>query len=115
MSDDAIARVLADEAVGVTVLSVGGVPAGFFELDGRTAGEIALARIGLIPEFRGRGLARYLVVAAVDAAWSLEPDLVWTETSDRDDPRALLLLQWAGFDPVGTELRRVRIGGGETG
>jgi GNAT superfamily N-acetyltransferase len=106
-SDEQLAGLLAEEHRHVTVLSIGGVPAGFFELEGRQAGVVVLERIGLVPEFTGRGLGRYLLAAAVEAAWALEPDMVRTETTELDDPRSLLLLQWAGFDPVGSERRTV--------
>jgi GNAT superfamily N-acetyltransferase len=107
LGDPELEALLADEGIEVTVLSIGGVPAGFFELDARTPGAVILAGIGLIPEFTGRGLGRYLLAAAVDGAWTHDPEVVRTETTDLDDPRALLLLQWAGFRPVGTARRPV--------
>lgn len=107
LPDDEIAALLADEGVEVTLLSIGGVPAGFFELDRRRSGEVTLAGLGLVPEFTGRRLGRYLLAAAVHAAWAHRPEIVRAETSELDDPRALLLLQWAGFSPVGTERRVV--------
>jgi GNAT superfamily N-acetyltransferase len=106
LADTEISDLLDGESRSVTVLSIGGVPAGFFELDAR-GGEVALERIGLVPEFTGRGLGRFLLAAAVEAAWDLDPEVVVTETSELDDPRSLLLLQWAGFIPVGSETRVV--------
>ncbi len=107
MSDEDLAELLSSDGVTVTVLFLGGVPAGFFELDLREPGAVMLARIGVVPEFAGRGLGRYLLTAAVEAAWDEDPRVVHAETTDRDDPRSLLLFQWAGFDPVGTEVRAV--------
>ncbi len=107
LSDEEIGELFADGQVTVTVLSIGGVPAGFFELDRREAGVIELARVGLVPEFTGRGLGRYLLAAAVEAAWDEDPEVVIAETTDRHDPRSLLLFQWAGFEPVGTTVRKV--------
>ena len=101
-SDEEIAAEISDDAVNVTVLYLGGVPAGFFEVDARRGSEVRVERVGIVPEFEGRGLAKYLLAAAVDAAWDLDPDVVAAETSHLDDPRSLLLLQWAGFSPVGS-------------
>ena len=107
MTDEEIAEILASEQVSITVLSIGGVPAGFFELDRRESGVIVLARVGLVSEFTGRGLGRFLLAAAVEAAWDEDPEVVRAEATDRHDPRSLLLFQWAGFEPVGTTIRKV--------
>jgi len=109
MTDEEIGGILGSEQVSVTVLSIGGVPAGFFELDRREDGIIVLARVGLVPEFTGRGFGRYLLAAAVEAAWDEDPEVVRAETTDRHDPRSLLLFQWAGFEPVGTTVRKVPV------
>lgn len=96
---------LTDPALDVFVLYLGCAPAGFFELDRRREDEVRLARLGLFPEFRGRRLGKWLLGFAVDAAWDYRPDRVWTSVTDRDDPRALLLCQWAGFIPYETTRR----------
>ena len=104
LPDDALEERLGDERREVWLLSVGGVPAGFFEIDRSVADVVILVAAGLVPEFRGRGLGRYLLAAAVDAAWESDPDLVRVEVADVDDPRALLLFQWAGFRAVAPPL-----------
>jgi GNAT superfamily N-acetyltransferase len=96
---------LTDPAVDVFVLYLSGAPAGYFELH-REAREVGLVRLGVIPEFAGRGVGRYLVAAAVEAAWDHEPDRVWTATTTMDDPQSLLTLQWAGFIPFETVRER---------
>lgn len=98
-SDAELIERLADPAVEVFVLFIGGVPAGFFELDRRAAGEVELARFGLAPEFIGRGLGKMLLASAVETAWDHEPDRVWVRSSSREHPRGLLTYQWAGFEP----------------
>jgi hypothetical protein len=75
------------------------VPAGYFELDGRNGEEIWLAYFGIIPEFRGRGLGKWLLSEALAAAWLKEPERVRVETCTLDDPRALPLYQRMGFVP----------------
>ena len=99
MDDATLAACIDEAAVAVNVLYVGGVPAGLAEIDAREIRDIELAYIGLIPEFIGRGLGRYLVDWAIDAAWDREPDRIWIHTCTLDHPAALPLYQKAGFTP----------------
>jgi GNAT superfamily N-acetyltransferase len=102
LSDEELLEIVADPAVIIFVLFMGGVPAGFFELDCRTEGEVELAHFGLMPEFIGRGLGKYLLAAAIDVAWDEEPERVWVSVTDREHPRGILTYQWAGFEPYET-------------
>jgi GNAT superfamily N-acetyltransferase len=101
-SDAELAEELADPDRDVFVLYLGGAPAGFFELDRREVGEVRLTRLGLLPEARGRHLGKWFLGLAVEAAWDFRPQRVWTSVGEGDDPRAILLYQWAGFVPYGT-------------
>lgn len=105
LSDDEVVVRLTDPALDVFVLYLGGAPAGFFELDRRQEGEVRLTRLGLFLEFRGRHLGKWFLGLAVEAAWDYRPERVWTSVSEGDDPRALLLCQWAGFIPYETTRR----------
>ena len=78
---------------------VGGVPAGFFEVDHRRAGEVELKYFGLAPEFRGRGIGKWLLNEAVVFCWSWAPTRVIVETCTLDSPAALPLYQRMGFAP----------------
>ncbi len=98
---------LADPAVGLYVPYVGGAPAGFVEIDGRTAPDARLAHFGLMPGFFGRGLGWYLVNWAVDTAWAAGPRRLTVESSTLDHPKALQTYQRAGFRPCGQEHRRI--------
>ena len=102
LSDADLAEMLLEPRLDVFVLYMGGAPAGFFELDRRREAEVRLTRLGLLGEFRGRHLGKWLLGLAVDACWDHQPDRVWTSVTDADDPRALLLCQWAGFIPYET-------------
>jgi GNAT superfamily N-acetyltransferase len=102
MSDEDLFGRLTDPAIEVFVLFLGGAPAGFFELDRRTESETELVHVGLDDQFRGRGLGKYLVATAVETAWDHDPTRVWASANEDDDPRGLLLYQWAGFDPFET-------------
>ena len=107
MSDEAVRSLLGDDLIRVFVLFGGGVPAGCFELDGRVPDAVELVHVGLATSFRGRGLGRYLLAAAVETAWDEQPTRVWVRSTNLDDPRRVLLYQWAGFVPYDTERQTV--------
>ncbi len=99
MDDETLATLIHDDKVAVYVLYIGGVPAGYVEIDSRRYPSIEIAYLGLMPEFVGCGLGRYLVDWAVDNAWSAHPERVWIHTCNLDHPAALPLYQKAGFTP----------------
>lgn len=96
-SDERLAAWIERPEVEILVLHVGGVPAGFYELDHGAASEVELAYFGLMPEFIGRGYGAYLLRAAVDGAWQRNPRRLWVHTCTFDHPRALGAYQRAGF------------------
>jgi ribosomal protein S18 acetylase RimI-like enzyme len=96
-SDERLARWLARPEVEISVLYVGGVPAGYFELERLGSGETELCYFGLMPEFIGRGLGAWFLRAAVEAGWQGATRRLWVHTSTYDHPRALGLYQRAGF------------------
>lgn len=77
------------------VLSVTGVPAGYFELDVRS-GDPEIGYLGILPRFIGRGLGGYLLTAAVERAWRLGRR-VWVHTCSLDHPAALPAYKARGF------------------
>ncbi len=107
LDDEALAAILADPRVELYVLYVGGVPAGYVELDRRSEPEINLAYFGLMPEFTGRGLGPFLLNWAVDAAWQHRPRRLTVDTCTLDHPKALAVYQRAGFVPYRQERKRI--------
>lgn len=101
--DADLADIIRHDDVEIYVLYVGGVPAGYGELDRRTAGEIELAYFGLMPDFTGQGLGAYFLRWLVDQAWTYEPDRLWLHTCDLDHPSAFHVYQKAGFAPYQRE------------
>jgi ribosomal protein S18 acetylase RimI-like enzyme len=96
--DAALAQLIAKPTIEIFVLYVGGVPAGFFELDTTELRETKLCYFGLIPDFIGRGYGPYMLQAAIDRAWTARPiDRFWLHTSTYDHPKALATYQRAGF------------------
>jgi GNAT superfamily N-acetyltransferase len=96
--DDAmLAALLERETNEIFVLYVGGVPAGYFELDASAARETEISYFGLVSEFIGRRLGAFLLRAAIDRAWARPIDRLRLNTCTFDHPRALPTYQRAGF------------------
>jgi GNAT superfamily N-acetyltransferase len=96
--DAALAQLIARPTLEIFVLYVGGVPAGFFELDTAERRETKLCYFGLVPDFIGRGYGAYMLQAAIDRAWTARPiGRFWLHTSTYDHPNALRVYQRAGF------------------
>jgi GNAT superfamily N-acetyltransferase len=100
MPDAELAEAISGEEVEVYVLYVAGVPAGYFEVDARgRPAEVELKYFGLIREFHGRGLGKYLLSEAIAACWAHAPERVIVDTCTFDGPLALPLYQKMGFVP----------------
>ena len=102
-TDEQIRARLADPAVSLRLLSVAGAPAGYFELESHRDGSVEISYFGLLPEFRGRGLGRYMLTEAAQAAWALGASRVWLHTCSLDHPGALANYLGRGFRPFKTE------------
>lgn len=96
-TDEQLGSHLVRPEIEISVLYVGGVPAGYFELERARSGDTELAYFGLVPDFIGRGLGAYFLRAAVDSAWLGTTRRVWVHTSTYDHPRALGFYQRTGF------------------
>ena len=101
LKDAELRAIIHDRQTEIYVAYVTGVPAGYIELVVRSdgEGEVEIAYIGVIPEFQGRGLGRYLLDWAIAAAWLHKPGRVWLDTCTLDHPRALGMYLDAGFVP----------------
>jgi GNAT superfamily N-acetyltransferase len=103
MADEDLAAIIQDERVEIYVLNVDGEPAGYAELDLRNPPDIELAYFGVMPDFIGKGLGRYLMTWAIDTAWNHAPERLWVNTNNLDHPKALPLYQRCGFRPYRQE------------
>jgi GNAT superfamily N-acetyltransferase len=97
LGDAALATEIGKQTTEIFVLYVGGVPAGYFELDTAGRHETELRYFGLIPEFIGRRLGPFLLQAAIDRAWERPIKRLWVHTRTFDHPKALGYYQLAGF------------------
>jgi ribosomal protein S18 acetylase RimI-like enzyme len=94
---------LEQPSVTLWVLSVGGAPAGWFELKQGEDRSVEIAYFGILPEFRRRGLGKHLLTAAVHEAWTGGATRVWLHTCTLDDPAALPNYVARGFRPYKEE------------
>lgn len=102
MDDAALDAIINAETTRIDVLYVDGCPAGFFELESsRLPRDVEIAYFGLIGKYTGMGLGKWLLGAAINAAWDRQPQKVTVHTNSLDHPRALPLYQKMGFVPVG--------------
>jgi len=103
MSDEELTNIIHHEQVEIYVLYAGGVPAGYFELDFRNVPDVDLVFFGLMPEFAGIGLSRFLLAQAISIAWRDKVQRLQVQTCTLDHPRALPLYQRMGFEPFAQE------------
>ena len=89
--DDAeLLRRVRAKGIEVDVLWVAGVSGGLCRARQRLhAGRGVHRLFGLVPEFIGGGLGRFLLDWSVDRAWDLGPERVRVQTCDLDHPAAL--------------------------
>jgi L-amino acid N-acyltransferase YncA len=79
------------------VLSVAGVPAGYFELEAQAKGDVEVVYFGLLPPFIGQGLGAHLLTCAVERGWERGAQRVWLHTCSLDHPFAMTHYQARGF------------------
>jgi ribosomal protein S18 acetylase RimI-like enzyme len=100
-------KAVMERVAGATffVARVDGVPAGMCELYIHD-GVAQIEDVNTLEEFRGRGVARSVVLAAADAARAEGASLVFLLADDDDWPKGLYAR--LGFDPIGSEWEYVR-------
>ncbi|WP_299371311.1 GNAT family N-acetyltransferase [uncultured Tateyamaria sp.] len=104
LPDAEIDAVLSDGDVHVYALQKDGVDGALMELDFRTEGECELVYFGLIPALIGTGAGRFLMNAAIDAAWSAPIDRFHVFTCTLDSPQALAFYRRSGFTPIAQKI-----------
>ena len=109
-SDEEHAARLADPNVSLHLLSVAGAPAGYFELERESDGSVQVAYFGLLPEFLGRGLGKYLLSRAASEAFALGASRVWLHTCTLDNRAALPNYLARGFRKVREETYETEVG-----
>jgi GNAT superfamily N-acetyltransferase len=96
-TDEDITRYLGDSALELWILRAREEAAGYFELRKEENAAIEIAYFGLLPEFIGQGLGKFMLTRAVERAWELGARRVWLHTSSLDHPSALSNYLSRGF------------------
>jgi len=109
MNDAALAEAIHKDGIEITVAYVGGVPAGYFELDFSALPAVDLVYFGIVPDFISMGLGKWLLMTAIETAWDREPERLTVNTCTLDSPRALPLYQKLGFVPYAQEHREFEV------
>jgi GNAT superfamily N-acetyltransferase len=79
------------------LITVAGVPAGYFELELQSDKNVEIVYFGLLASFAGRGLGGWALTRAVEEGWRLGARRVWVHTCDLDHPAALANYRARGF------------------
>lgn len=97
MNDARLQETIRAETTEIFLLQRNRETAGFIELDRRDPGQTEIAYFGLLPEFIGRGLGKFLLHWAIHRAWRPQTFRVWLHTCEYDHPGALAVYLKAGF------------------
>jgi GNAT superfamily N-acetyltransferase len=107
LSDEELSAAIHGPGVEVWVVYASGQPAGYFELVAVEGNVVELEYFGLISEFRGVGLGKWLLAEAIRAGWARIPKKLIVQTCTLDGPAALPLYQKMGFTPYAQEPRKI--------
>ncbi|MFD0915037.1 GNAT family N-acetyltransferase [Pseudahrensia aquimaris] len=102
-SDERLAAAIAPETIHLVVLQVGGETAGYFELDFANEASTNINYFGLLPDFVGGGLGRYLLNACICYAAQRASVPLTLDTCSLDHPLALQNYLKRGFAVIGHE------------
>lgn len=100
LSDEELAKKLAEPERDLRVLNLDGVPIGMFEIAPIDEETLELVYFGLTEQATGQGIGRWFLGAAIEAAWARGPRRVVVQTCTLDHPAALPLYQKMGFRPL---------------
>ena len=108
-TDEDIVAHLSQAEISLWLMTDDGATAGYFELRRCDDGSVEIAYFGLLPEFIGRGLGKYLLTRAVEQSWVVGANRVWLHTCTLDDPVAMPNYLKRGFKPFKTEKYSVEL------
>ena len=88
-TNEQIRAYISQPSVTLWVLYCAGAPGGYFELRQSEDDSVEIAYLGLLEEFIGRGLGKYLLTNAAKQAWEKTTSRIWVHTCTLDHPAAL--------------------------
>jgi GNAT superfamily N-acetyltransferase len=95
---------LAQPEIETHVLALKGIPAGYFELQYHSNGDVEIKYFGLIGSFIGQGLGAHMLTAATEAAWAAGAKRVILDTCSLDHPKAFAHYVARGFKLYRTDV-----------
>lgn len=107
-TNEQIRAYLSQPTVTLWVLYCAGAPGGYFELYQHEDGSVEIAYFGLLGEFIGRGIGKYLLTIAIEQAWKRASDRIWVHTCTLDHPAALSNYLRRGFKPFRQETYQIK-------
>ena len=108
-TDEEIIAHLSQPEISLWLMTEDSANAGYFELRRCEDGSVEIAYFGLLPQFIGRGLGKYLLTCAVEQAWAAGANRVWLHTCTLDDKAAMPNYLKRGFKPFQTERYSVEL------
>jgi GNAT superfamily N-acetyltransferase len=99
MTATALEKCIQHADVEVHALVTAGAEEGLLHLDFRTSGECELAVFGVTLGLIGSGAGRFLMNAAIAAAWARPIRRFWVHTRTLDHPAAVAFYRRSGFVP----------------
>jgi GNAT superfamily N-acetyltransferase len=96
------------------ILTVAGIPAGYFELEKQADQSVQIAYLGLLREFIGQRLGSWMLNEAIRQSWEWDAKRVWVHTCTLDHPQALSAYMARGFQPFQTKTKMVELTDKET-
>lgn len=88
-TNEQIRAYINQSSVTLWVLYCAGAPGGYFELRQHEDDSVEIAYFGLLEEFIGRGIGKYLLTIAALHAWKKTTNRIWVHTCTLDHPAAL--------------------------
>nr|WP_206456308.1 GNAT family N-acetyltransferase [Aurantimonas marina] len=100
LPDERLSREIHNDSTRIFVLLCDEIVAGWFEIEMRPAlREARIVHFGILPAYRGRGFADYLLSKAIAAGFAEGARRLTLETNTLDHPAALPLYRKHGFRP----------------
>lgn len=109
-TNEQIRAYISQPSVTLWVLYCAGAPGGYFELRQSEDDSVEIAYLGLLEEFIGRGLGKYLLTNAAKQAWEKTTSRIWVHTCTLDHPAALSNYLNRGFKQFRQETYEVMRG-----
>ncbi|MBP5972120.1 GNAT family N-acetyltransferase [Brasilonema sp. CT11] len=102
-TDEQIQTHLSQPSISLWVFYYTGAPSGYFELEQYEDGSVEIIYFGLLKEYIGRGLGKYLLTIAIEQAWKKATHHISVHTCTLDHPAALSNYLKRGFKPFEQE------------